>query len=517
MAIEPEEERPHMEEDEGGPVKSFLEHLEDLRWVLIKSITTLAVAMLICLIGGNYVVAILKHPLEKAQVRYSSDDRVAILRYGTNRLATWSLDLDQWDALNAGTNLTFWRFATNDIVDLKTLARKLQNPSKSDTSYKLSQFLDGKLSAGTQKLLTNYLANLLAQTFWQHWRELLPFYQPDPKDQENAFSTDLRAALVSDFNRLIAAGPLYDADRFEGIDLPQQTALEVKQNLQGADLERLNGRLLLNAYHEKITKNTNHFVAFQLLPKSDGTNIMLGLRPDQTVDAGKLARQVNVDLNTLSPAGGFFVAFQVAFYAGMAVSSPFLFYFICQFIFPALKWKEKRYIYRGMAFFIPLFLIGANFCYWVLMPVALAASQLYSKWLGLSASIWNAEDYISFVSKFVLGMGLGFEMPVVILVLVKIGVLNYSILSKGRRYMIIINLVLGALLTTPEVLTQVLMAIPLQFLYEVSIWIAWYWERQEKQTRGGGRRRNPARTSFESHKCSCGKALYKRGFLATLE
>ncbi len=88
---------------------------------------------------------------------------------------------------------------------------------------------------------------------------------------------------------------------------------------------------------------------------------------------------------------------------------------------------------------------------------------------------------MSFVSKFVLGMGLGFEMPVIILVLVKIGLLNYRLLSKGRRYMILINLVLGALLTTPEVITQVMMAVPLQILYEISVWVAWYWERQEKK------------------------------------
>ena len=80
-----------------------------------------------------------------------------------------------------------------------------------------------------------------------------------------------------------------------------------------------------------------------------------------------------------------------------------------------------------------------------------------------------------------LGMGVGFQMPVVLLTLVKIGVLNYTILSKMRRYMIVINLVLGALLTTPEVITQVMMAIPLQLLYEISVWIAWFWERRDKK------------------------------------
>jgi len=78
-------------------------------------------------------------------------------------------------------------------------------------------------------------------------------------------------------------------------------------------------------------------------------------------------------------------------------------------------------------------------------------------------------------------MGLGFELPVVILVLVKIGVLSYEALSKGRRYMIVICLILGAVLTTPEVITQVLMAVPLYGLYEISVWIAWYWEQSERK------------------------------------
>jgi sec-independent protein translocase protein TatC len=68
-----------------------------------------------------------------------------------------------------------------------------------------------------------------------------------------------------------------------------------------------------------------------------------------------------------------------------------------------------------------------------------------------------------------------------VLVLVKIGLLSYSTLSKARPYMIVINLVLGAVLTTPEVFTQVLMAVPLQLLFEISVWVAWYWERQEKK------------------------------------
>jgi sec-independent protein translocase protein TatC len=330
MVIEPEEGHSPEEEDEGGPVKSFLDHLEDLRWVLIKSSATIAIAMLLCLIAGNYVVGIIKRPLEKAQIRYSGSEHVAVLMFGTNRLGTYHLEPAQQEAMGFGSN---------------------------------------------------------------------------------------------------------------------------------------------------------RFLAIQLQPVSQGTNLVLTLRNDPSLDAEKLAKQIKVDLSTLSPAGGFFVAFQVAMYGGLALSSPFIFYFISQFVFPALKWKEKRYVYRGLGFSVPLFALGVSFCYFVLMPVALAASQVYSNWLGFSASMWRAEDYISFVCKFMLGMGLGFEMPVVILVLVKLGILNYRILSRARRYMIVINLILGALLTTPEVLTQILMAIPLQILYEISVWIAWYWERKERKQR----------------------------------
>ena len=143
--------------------------------------------------------------------------------------------------------------------------------------------------------------------------------------------------------------------------------------------------------------------------------------------------------------------------------------------------RERYYIYRALGFGITLFFTGIAFCYFALMPLALAASQKYSQWLSFTAYQWKADEYISFVCKFMLGMGLGFEMPVIILTLVKIGVLNYRVLAAGRKYMIVINLILGAVLTTPEVITQVIMFVPLQALYEISVWIAWYWDRQERK------------------------------------
>jgi len=153
---------------------------------------------------------------------------------------------------------------------------------------------------------------------------------------------------------------------------------------------------------------------------------------------------------------------------------------------PALKIVEKRYFLRAFYFGAVLFVMGVSFAYFMVMPAALKFAELYANWMGVSVPFWQAEPYISFLLKFMLGMGIGFELPVVLLALVKVGVLDFKKLNGMRRYMIVINLILGALLTTPEPFTQVFMAIALQLLFEAAVWIAWYWERQEKRRAASG-------------------------------
>jgi sec-independent protein translocase protein TatC len=211
-----------------------------------------------------------------------------------------------------------------------------------------------------------------------------------------------------------------------------------------------------------------------------GTNQVLGWKVSSNPQLADAAQQLKIDLINLSPVGGFLVALQVALYGGTVLAAPFILYYILSFIFPALRMREQKYVRRGLFFGGGLFLAGISFCYFALMPLALGVSQSYSNWLGFGASQWRAEDYISFVCKFMIGMGLGFELPVVLLTLVKIGVLNYQRLRSMWRYMIVIVLVLGGFLTTPEVVTQVMMAGPLYLLYEVSVWIAWYWEEPDR-------------------------------------
>jgi sec-independent protein translocase protein TatC len=225
---------------------------------------------------------------------------------------------------------------------------------------------------------------------------------------------------------------------------------------------------------------SNRSVRLELAPTLQGTNQVMAWRaqpePDDVPREGLAVQIVN-----LSPAGSFIVATKVAFYGGLVLASPFIFYYVAHFVFPALRMREKKYIYPGLAFGGGLFAVGVCFCFFILMPIALTASVQYAEWLGFSANQWRAEDYVAFVCKFMVGMGVGFELPVVVLTLVKIGVLSYRTLASGRPYVVVISAVLGAILTPPDVITMVLVGIPIYALFELCIWIAWYWERRDKR------------------------------------
>ena len=330
MAEPSEPLEPQEDEGEGGAVKSFLEHLEDLRWMIIKCAAVTLVGMMVCLFATPQLAAILKWPLKMAAHR----------------------------------KLIFMPASTNTVVRLR--------------------FGDSTLQSIT-------LASNKIGTF---------------------------------------------------------------------DL------------------GTNRQIDLQLEPVQVGTNTLFSMH---MVSAGADEDTSSPQLYYMGPADSFFSVIHMAFFGGLFLASPFVMYFVGQFVMPALRRIEKKYFMKAFWFGLTLFMTGVLFAYFVLMPPAVKFAELMASAMGVSSQIWKAEDFFSFEIKFMLGMGLGFELPVVLLALVKIGILNYAKLKAMRRYMIVANLVLGGLLTTPEVFTQIVMAVALQFLFEMAVWIAWYWERQEKK------------------------------------
>ena len=145
-----------------------------------------------------------------------------------------------------------------------------------------------------------------------------------------------------------------------------------------------------------------------------------------------------------------------------------------------METRLRKYLWRASAIGAGLFVTGVSLCYFVLLPPILQANRQYAAWLGREVPQWPSGAYVGFICKLMFGVGAAFAMPVAWLTLVKIGVLDHRKLVGLRRYVIVVNLIVGAMATTPEVMTQITIFIPLQLVYEVSVWIAWYSEHQAR-------------------------------------
>lgn len=186
-------------------------------------------------------------------------------------------------------------------------------------------------------------------------------------------------------------------------------------------------------------------------------------------------------LSSLKPTETFMLSMKLAFFAGIILAFPLLLMFILQFIVPGLHENEKKMLWPALAIGFGLFLSGVAFAYFLVLPKALEFFYDYSTSMGVTNE-WRIGDYISFATTFTLLFGLSFELPVIVMVIVKLGLLSYSTMAKTRSYAIVGVLVLAAILTpTPDVITLSLMAVPMYFLYEVCIWLAYFHEKKVKK------------------------------------
>ncbi len=320
----------------GGPVKPFLDHLEDLRWMLIKVSVSLLVAMMACLVGADMMVKLLVWPLKEARIQSQKEA-------------------------------------------LKSNKPPQQVP----------------LMLGT-----NRLGNIS-----------LPLLGVDPV-----------------FNH---------------------------------------------------TNPVSHVRAVEVVPVDVGTNKLLGL---QLATNAPASLDPLVELVILGPLDVIWITLQLAFFGGLVLAAPFVFYFIGQFVLPALRVNEKEFLKPFAIWGTILFLSGVAFCYFIILPLMLRMTVEFSQWLGFSAEQWRAQEYLSMVPKFLLAMGLSFEMPVVILTIVKVGLLDSKKLSWFRSYFVVINLFVCAFVSpTGDPFTMFLMAAPLCLLYEACILIARFWEWRDSR------------------------------------
>lgn len=188
------------------------------------------------------------------------------------------------------------------------------------------------------------------------------------------------------------------------------------------------------------------------------------------------------DLVGLAPGDSVNISISLAFYAGLILSFPLQLFYLAGFVLPALTPKEKSLVLPVIGVGFGLFLTGVLFCFNFVLPPTLHWLWEDQRSMGINPS-WTAQMYFSFASQFVLIFGLSFELPVVVIALVKLGLLTAGTLRKTRAYAIVLILVAAAFIApSPDPITMGVVAGPMLLLYELCIWIAWYLERRERRS-----------------------------------
>ena len=176
-------------------------------------------------------------------------------------------------------------------------------------------------------------------------------------------------------------------------------------------------------------------------------------------------------LQTLRPMGMFMVKLEIALVGGGILALPFLIYQIWMFVAPGLFASERRFVTFVIGSATLCFVVGAILAYWLVIPLAMKF------FVGMAEDTivkpqFDIGEYIGFVLRLLVAFGLVFELPVLTFFLAKMGIATRDRMRKGRRYALLAGFILAAILTPPDPLSQLLMAMPLIVLYEVSIWVA---------------------------------------------
>ena len=179
----------------------------------------------------------------------------------------------------------------------------------------------------------------------------------------------------------------------------------------------------------------------------------------------------------------FFVNLKVAFFAALMVAFPVIVTQMWRFVAPGLYVNEKAALRPFLLMTPVLFIAGAALAYYVAMPIAL-------KYLltGFTGNVGGVErealpaigNYLSFVTKFLFGFGVAFLLPVLLMLLERAGIVTLQQLQKGRRYAIVGVVAIAAVLTPPDIISQLLLAVPLVMLYEMAIIIIWFTAKRRK-------------------------------------
>lgn len=180
---------------------------------------------------------------------------------------------------------------------------------------------------------------------------------------------------------------------------------------------------------------------------------------------------MKLDIININLSGQFTTHMYISMFAGLIVAAPYIIWEIWRFIRPALYENERKHSRGAVMVMSLLFILGVLFSYYLIVPLTLNFFGTYQ----VSESVNNQialTSYISTVVSVTFALGVVFELPVFIYFLAKVGIITAAFLRKSRKYMIVILLIISAIITPPDVISQILVCIPLYGLFELSIVVA---------------------------------------------
>lgn len=177
------------------------------------------------------------------------------------------------------------------------------------------------------------------------------------------------------------------------------------------------------------------------------------------------------------PADKFIAHLKLALFGGLVLSCPFWLYQVWKFVAPGLYTKEKKYSLSFLFFGTILFITGVCFAYFVVFPAAFHFLMGYGG--DVDKPMITIEQYLSFFVTTSLMFGVSFELPLIITVLGMVGLVSSRFLRDKRRYAVVVLSVVAAVVTPPDLLSMIMMLIPLIMLYEVGVWMVYFFEKKK--------------------------------------
>jgi len=180
---------------------------------------------------------------------------------------------------------------------------------------------------------------------------------------------------------------------------------------------------------------------------------------------------------------GIGILLKIMLWGGTALSLPFLLFFSMRFVFPGLKRSERSLIIFCLVTSTVLFMGGVWMAYAATIKVALQVLQKINEWIGVTVNIVRLDEHVEIVIKTIIAFGLAFQLPLLLLALGWLGIVSSEALRKRRRIAIVVIFILAMVLTPPDPVSQIVMAIPMCVLYEVCVWVIHLRELTKKRSR----------------------------------